>query len=136
MGLDQYAYSVEPDGSESEIDYWRKHNRLEGYMSDLYFAKKEMYKNAPIEDRFIDALDDDIPYKSEEFNCAKVYLTEEDLDDLENCIKHNKLETTEGCFFGGIYDYDNKRKKADLKFVKNARKELKKGNVVYYTSWW
>ena len=32
MGLDQYAFSENKDGERTEIAYWRKHNRLQGWM--------------------------------------------------------------------------------------------------------
>ena len=48
MGLDQYAKKVKREYNhetltetvvKTEIGYWRKHNALEGYMSDLYRTK-------------------------------------------------------------------------------------------------
>ena len=38
MGLDQFAYKVKGD-ERTELHYWRKHNRLQGFMEALY-AKK------------------------------------------------------------------------------------------------
>ena len=41
MGLDQYAYAKESEGAEEqeELAYWRKHNRLQGYMEKLWNLK-------------------------------------------------------------------------------------------------
>ena len=41
MGLDQYAYSEDSNGERTEIAYWRKHNRLQGWMENLYTDKGE-----------------------------------------------------------------------------------------------
>ena len=46
MGLDQYAFHRRkgdlPD-KKQEIAYWRKHNRLEGWMAQLYVNKTGDY---------------------------------------------------------------------------------------------
>ena len=39
MGLDQYANRVNEAGDRVEVAYWRKHNRLQGWMEDLYISK-------------------------------------------------------------------------------------------------
>ena len=36
MGLDQYARIREPG---EEVMYWRKHNRLQGWMTDLWMKR-------------------------------------------------------------------------------------------------
>ena len=38
MGLDQYAYRIK-EGQGFEIAYWRKHNRLQGWMENLWVEK-------------------------------------------------------------------------------------------------
>ena len=39
MGLDQYGYAVPKEESEArnELAYWRKHNRLQGWMEHLWY---------------------------------------------------------------------------------------------------
>ena len=40
MGLDQYAYAVAHEGAEQEqLTTWRKHNRLHGWMEQLWEDK-------------------------------------------------------------------------------------------------
>ena len=41
MGLDQYGYAVPKEESEArnELAYWRKHNRLQGWMEQLWYDK-------------------------------------------------------------------------------------------------
>ena len=123
MGLDQYAYSVDPrlvegsvdfdvpDGSARQIAYWRKHPDLQGWMQELYLAKGGQ----------------------QEFNCVNVRLEPEDLDALEEAVRDGDLPRTSGFFFGESTPDD---RDDDLIFIRDARAELAEGRVVYYTSWW
>lgn len=117
MGLDMYAFACE-EGQEKleEIAYWRKHNRLHGWMEALYREKDG----------------------AETFNCVELPLTEEDLDALEEAVNGRELPSTTGFFFGGdsYENYERWYKEADLAFIKKARKRLKKGEKVFYYSWW
>ena len=93
MGLDQYAYELgekTPEGQpndfrhgpydyRAEIGCWQKHNRLQGWMEDLYREKGG----------------------TGVFNAnAKVELTGEDLDNLEKAVENEDLPGTGGFFFG------------------------------------
>lgn len=123
MGLDQYAYSVDPslvegvvdfivpDGIVKEIAYWRKHPDLQGWMQELYLAKGGQ----------------------QEFNCVNVRLDSEDLDALEEAVRDGELPRTVGFFFGESTPDD---RDDDLIFIRDARQELAEGKAVYYTSWW
>ena len=124
MGLDQYAFHRRkgdlPD-VRNEIAYWRKHNRLEGWMSDLYYEKN--------------------PDDKDTFNCKEVLLTREDLSKLENDIVNRHLPETSGFFFGGdsYEDYEGEHgyMQHDLEFIENARNSLERfGGEIIYTSWW
>ena len=140
MGLDMYAYAIVEggarDGEEESLADWRKHNRLHGWMEELWIDKGKPNKN-----------DEESPMG--DFNCIPVPLTLEDLDRLEVDINEKVLPDTGGFFFGddsfswdedddgnklpeGEYFY----KKDDLQFIKDARKALKEGKKVYYNSWW
>lgn len=126
MGLDQYAYRVKEDGERTEIAYWRKHNRLQGWMENLYTKKGG----------------------TEEFNCVDVELGWEDVIQLEQDIANRSLPHTGGFFFGndsygidpdivqpddnGMYwDLQN-----DLKFIDIAKVALDCNDKVIYSSWW
>ena len=124
MGLDQYAHKVKRDYNyetltetivKTQIAYWRKHNALEGYMSDLYRDKTG---------------DEGV------FNCKIVTLDSDDLDHLEEVIVGNELPETEGFFFGESSKHDEGRKQADREFIAEARKSLDEGYTIEYTSWW
>jgi hypothetical protein len=129
MGLDMYAYRVkqadvigdfeiakddEGYSRVEEFHYWRKHHNLHGWMERLYRAKGGT---------------------KESFNCAKVRLTMEDLQQLENDVLANKLPVTEGFFFG-TNPPDEYTMKQDMEFIANAKLAIAAGDAVYYDSWW
>tara|TARA_B100001250_G_scaffold414622_2_gene454797 strand:+ start:705 stop:1121 length:417 start_codon:yes stop_codon:yes gene_type:complete len=138
MGLDQTAqkikttYDLENKTTtliKTEIADWRKHNRLHGWMEELYYKKSSNPK--------------------EVFNCDDLFLHEEDLDELEKTLKNQELPTTEGFFFGTdsyiddldedgevVYSYVRDELPNDLQFIKDARKALKDGYDVVYSCWW
>lgn len=119
MGLDQWAKAHKPDNDDDayELAYWRKHPNLEGWMANLWHSRE------------------DCP--GGEFNCQRLYLSEEDLDELENAVLHAGeacLPETSGFFFGE--PADDYYKATDLEFIASARDALAAGYKVYYTSWW
>jgi len=130
MGLDQFAYAGIGDEKE-EIAYWRKHNRLHGWMEDLYRDRG----NEVTEEGF-----------GNSFNCVPVRLTLSDLEQLEAHVEGKSLPETGGFFFGNdSYDYEDEDKNAnggyfhketDLQFIADARKAIAEGKEVYYDSWW
>ena len=134
MGLDQFAYAGIGDEKE-ELAYWRKHNRLHGWMEQLWEDKGK--PNSPQQES---------PMGN--FNCVPVRLTLSDLEQLEAHIEGKSLPETGGFFFGhdsfgwesedgepfkeGDYYY----KETDLEFIELARKAIAEGKEVYYDSWW
>jgi hypothetical protein len=118
MGLDQYAFTGTGEERE-DVFYWRKHNRLQGWMEELYRRKGGM----------------------EEFNCVDVELTLEDIDQLEATILNKNLPETQGFFFGNdsYKDYEDDEygyKNDDLSFISKAKEILNNNNKLYYSSWW
>ena len=127
MGLDQTAYQVKSDydsdsrtetTTKTELHYWRKHNRLQGWMEELWRSKGG----------------------DGEFNLVDVTLAEDDLDRLEAAIQNKKLPETGGFFFGSdsYEDYEGEYgyKDSDIEFVQKARKALQGGWRVVYSCWW
>ena len=127
MGLDQYAYFVNPenvdrDGVEIAINqdkhtdggdyYWRKFNALQGWMEKLYNSKGGV----------------------KEFNCVDVELTKKDLTQLKKDMKKGLTPTT-GFFFGAqeVSEYDLE---VLQRFIVDATLALEDGKVVVYSSWW
>ena len=129
MGLDQYAYASSEIKSEDreELAYWRKHNRLQGWMEQLWEDK-----GRPHFDNLTNPLGD--------FNCQPVELTLSDLEQLEAHIEGKSLPETGGFFFGNdsYEDYEGEygNKNNDLQFIEDARKAIEQGKKVYYDSWW
>ena len=118
MGLDSHAFAV-PTGTTygpetaEEIQYWRKNNALHGWMERLYRTNGG----------------------TEMFNCVSLQLTAENLKQLRDDIKANKLTPTEGFFFG-VQSYNEDEKKEDLAFVDLALMHIDNGSDIYYDSWW
>lgn len=124
MGLDMYATAIKGKVNNEvdfdtnniqdyeELHYWRKHPNLHGWMENLYYDKGG---------------------KDDSFNGSDVVLTESDLDSLEQDIIDGVLPQTSGFFFGQT---DGSEKDDDLLFITNARKAIKEGKTVYYSSSW
>lgn len=134
MGLDQYAYAVAHEGAEQEqLTTWRKHNRLHGWMEQLWEDK-----GRPNWDARQEPLGD--------FNCQPVELTDSDIEQLEAHIEGKSLPETGGFFFGDdSYSYQDEElnesggyfhKEFDVNFISLARKALQEGKKVFYDSWW
>jgi len=128
MGLDMYAWVIEkkqasrlkgdvdvkmPEKGRTELHYWRKHHNLHGWMEQLYIKKGG----------------------KEEFNCATIRLTLEDLDQLEHDLKAGTLPMTTGFFFGNFPPNKNSLKN-DMAFIEKARNAINDGKAVFYDSWW
>lgn len=130
MGLDQYAFSADSDTDEGqEIAYWRKHNRLQGWMDALWHSKGNVTP-ADVKANLCSS-----------FNGQRLDLTFEDIKDLERAINSRHLPATSGFFFGsdsyadgsGLhYDYLEK----DMKFIADAMTEIAMGRKVYYVCSW
>ena len=143
MGLDQYAYKRDADEDEDgniTIAEWRKHNRLHGWMEELWEDKGRPFEGN------LDDLNDSF---GSSFNCVPVELTLSDIEQLEAHITNKSLPDTQGFFFGDdSYSWDeddegNKLseggyyyKETDLEFIKDAREALGEGKKVFYDSWW
>jgi len=136
MGLDQYAYARPPrkrNGDDDEqICEWRKHNRLQGWMEQLWHDK-----GCPNGEE-----------DSQDFNCVELQLTESDLINLEDAIENFEFPEASGFFWGtDSYFWNDENdepfpeneywyKQHDLNFVEEARKMLDKGYRIYYSCWY
>jgi hypothetical protein len=136
MGLDQYAYATDSNDEQVEIAYWRKHNRLQGWMEQLW------------EDKGRPNFNDTDSQAMGDFNCVPVEITESDLDSLEEDVCGKKMPETGGFFFGddsfGWTTEDGEQYKGndyhykpdDLEFIEKARQAISKGKQVFYNSWY
>lgn len=107
-----------PVAKPIELAYWRKHPSLHGWMEQLW-------------ERKMNAEGRDSPHN---FNGIELELTWEDIDELEQVVRHGKLPFTEGFFFGK--PSDNIYYEQDLKFCADAKVELFLGFKVFYNSSW
>jgi hypothetical protein len=128
MGLDQHAFKVSPEGatviekkgnlfsltpeeektvweSMQEISYWRKHANLQRWFTDL--AGRDT------------------------INQAVVFIDEEVLNKLQSDVQNKSLPLGVGFFWGKSREEDAE---TDLKFIEDARKAIKQGYKVFYTS--
>jgi hypothetical protein len=103
-----------PISKPVELAYWRKHPSLHGWMEQLWQKKN--------------------PEDMSTFNGIELELTWEDIDELEQAVRHGQLPFTEGFFFGK--PADNVYYEEDLKFCVNAKAELFLGLKVFYNSSW
>jgi len=110
MGLDQWMKKRKGD-VEEEIAYWHKHPNLQGWMKELW-SKDHIG----------------------EFNLTKVFLSKEDLDELERVVKSGTLSPTSGFLFGD--DFCAHYYAHDLEAIEKARQAIDEGFDVYYESWW
>ena len=92
MGLDQWAYCRPPRKRNSDedehLEEWRKHNRLQGWMEQLW-EEKGCPVPATSYDEDEDEEDED-DWSSGGFNGIELQLTENDIEWLEEAIKNQE----------------------------------------------
>ena len=116
MGLDQYANRRNSKGEDTEINYWRKHNALQGWMEQLWAIKTGKSGN--------------------DLNCNEVELTMPDLEQLKNSINNQTLPETQGFFFGHDSRFDEHKKEITLSFVDTAETKIADGQKIFYSCSW
>tara|TARA_A100001391_G_C5028472_1_gene267695 strand:+ start:384 stop:821 length:438 start_codon:yes stop_codon:yes gene_type:complete len=141
MGLDQYGGWLEPQKNKEQEDNvvelfqeednsnkcfdWRKHARLQEFMRNLYYSKKNKIPEFGV--------------MGCEFNCTKVFLNKEDVLELQNAVSSDRLPfCADGFFWGQQFQEESMKeyKAQDLEFCKEALKWLEEGKQVYYECWY
>lgn len=114
MGLDMYAYYVEPNSDEQhEFRYWRNFRQLHGWMEQLYRSRGGQ----------------------DSFNCIQLELKKEDLIQLEKDVKSKNMPDSHGYFWGNSeWTLDDEYEIID--FIYKCEGHFDKGNKVIYDSWW
>ena len=139
MGLDQYAITklldkapeLDPNlhGQEMvnymntaeriQICSWRKHPHFHGWMERLWRTREQ-------------------PYKTDDFNCVELELTQQDILELQEAVTNGTLMErayrTSGFFWGDPADEEYRDQ--DLLFCRQALDLIQHGFKVYYDSWW
>ena len=94
---------------------WRKHPDLHAWMQRMWRVKRRPNSNANFSYR------------------TPIGLDQRDLDALEHGVRNRQLPKGSGPFFG---ESDGTERADDLDFIAQARTEIARGRLVYYTSWW
>ena len=141
MGLDQYAHlrGKEPSwGLDDKIQddfYWRKHARLQVFMSRPELCRYPEEEAKRLKNKERGGLEH-LGFNGDE----AVNITKEVLDELEKAIDdgYYRYFAHDGFFWGQQFQEEQAKeyKKQDRAFVRWARKKLEKGEeVVYGCSW-
>jgi len=150
MGLDQYAGLRDSNG-KVHIDFenvysdkyepeksgfvWRKHARLQVFMSKQF--NKQKHEN---EDEHIHNTIDDLQHLGFNAGQGGVKITEELIKELEEEIKSNYWNcfANDGFFWGQQFQEEavKEYKSFDKKFIKWAKEQLKAGRQIGYDCSW
>ena len=133
MGLDQYAGFRDINGKVHEEFYWRKHARLQKFMSKQFDKQNEgkFDKNNTV---------DDLQHLGFNGGQGGVTITEEVVKDLEEAIKNGYYDhfASDGFFWGQQFQEEqvNEYKAQDEKFLRWCKQRLKeKKDIGYDCSW-
>ena len=124
MGLDQNAWITTPDGDRQDF-YWRKHARLQEWMTNLYY--EEMHGDAPM--------------NWQDFNCVDLPLKKIHITQLQEDILHRRLPHNDGGFFNGWQFQEEQQEEyrtQDLEFCEEALAAFEAHGddvLVYYNQW-
>lgn len=124
MGLDQNAWITTPNGDRQDF-YWRKHARLQEWMTNLYY--EEMHGDAPMD--------------WQDFNCVDLPLKKIHITQLHQDILHRNLPHSEGGFFNGWQFQEESQeeyREQDLEFCEealNAFEEHGDDVLICYNQW-
>ena len=132
MGLDQYAGFRDSKGEVHEEFYWRKHARLQVFVSKQFRKQnKDKEKNNTV---------DDLQHLGFNGGQGGVTITEEVVKDLEEAIKNGYYDhfASDGFFWGQQFQEEqvNEYKAQDEKFLRWCKQRLKeKKDIGYDCSW-
>ena len=136
MGLDQYAGLRDSKGEVHEKFYWRKHARLQVFMSKQFNKQKTAlgslkYKNNTL---------DDLQHLGFNGGQGGVTITEDVIKDLEEAIKNDYWNyfASDGFFWGQQFQEEQVKeyKAQDEEFLKWAKEQVKAGRQIGYDCSW
>ena len=131
MGLDQYAGLRDSNGEVHEKFYWRKHARLQVFMS------KQFNKQKKDEDH---NTHDDLQHLGFNGGQGGVKITEELIKELEESYNNNYHWdfAPDGFFWGHQFQEEQVKeyKAQDKKFIEWCKEQLKAGKDIGYDCSW
>jgi hypothetical protein len=133
MGLDQYAGFRDINGKVHEEFYWRKHARLQKFMSKQFDKQNEgkFDKNNTV---------DDLQHLGFNGGQGGVTITEDLIKDLEEAIKNDYWNyfASDGFFWGQQFQEEaiKEYKAQDQKFLKWCKEQIKAGKSIGYDCSW
>ena len=132
MGLDQYAGFRDEEGNVKEEFYWRKHARLQQFMSKEFREQNKTKK----ENNSID----DLQHLGFNGGQGGVKITKELVERLEEAYKDNYYYyfASDGFFWGQQFQEEQvtEYKDQDKKFIEWCKEQLKaKKDIGYDCSW-
>jgi hypothetical protein len=131
MGLDQYAGFRDSNGKVHEEFYWRKHARLQKFMSKQFDKQNKTQQHNTGEE-----------LQHLGFNAGQggVEITEELIKELEESYKDNYHWdfASDGFFWGQQFQEEQVKeyKAQDKKFIKWAKEQIKAGKSIGYDCSW
>ena len=133
MGLDQYAGFRDINGKVHEEFYWRKHARLQKFMSKQFDKQNgdKFDKNNTV---------DDLQHLGFNSGQGGVTITEDLIKDLEEAIKNDYWNyfASDGFFWGQQFQEEavKEYKAQDEEFLKWAKEQVKAGRQIGYDCSW
>ena len=136
MGLDQYAGLRDSKGEVHEKFYWRKHARLQVFMSRQFDKQKKALGSLKYQNNTMD----DLQHLGFNGGQGGVTITEDVIKDLEEAIKNDYYSyfASDGFFWGQQFQEEavKEYKAQDKKFIKWAKEQLKAGRSIGYDCSW
>ncbi len=136
MGLDQYAGFRDINGKIHDEFYWRKHARLQVFMSKQFNKEKNSLGSLKYQNNTID----DLQHLGFNGGQGGVTITEDLIKDLEEAIKNDYYDhfASDGFFWGQQFQEEQVKeyKAQDKKFLKWAKEQVKAGRQIGYDCSW
>ena len=133
MGLDQYAGFRDSNGQVHEEFYWRKHARLQKFMSIAF-----NYQNQNKKEKH--NTHSDLQHLGFNSGQGGVKITEEIINKLEEAVKNDYYDffASDGFFWGQQFQEEQVKeyKAQDEKFIKWAKEQIKAGKDIGYDCSW
>ena len=129
MGLDQYAGFRDSEGQVQEEFYWRKHARLQKFMSKEFNEQNKDKKR-----------NNDLAHLGFNGGEGGVKITKELVDRLEEAFKNNYYDyfASDGFFWGQQFQEEQvtEYKEQDQKFIDWCKEQLEAGKDIAYDCSW